>query len=30
MKITQGNGGWSASPVITDLNGELIDGIKYR
>jgi hypothetical protein len=30
MKITQGTGGWCASLVITDLNGEWIDGLKYK
>jgi hypothetical protein len=30
MKITQGTGGWSASLVITDRNGEWIDGLKYK
>jgi len=30
MKITQGIGGWAASLVITDLNHEVIDGLKYK
>jgi len=30
MKITQGIGGWGASLVITDPEGEPIEGLKYK
>ncbi len=30
MKITQGVGGWGASLVVTDLNHNLIDRLKYK
>ena len=30
MKVTQGVGGWGASLVITDLEGESLKGLKYK
>ena len=30
MKVTQGTGGWQASLVIVDLNGNPIDELKYK
>ncbi len=30
VKITHGVGGWAASLVITDPQGEIIDGLKYK
>jgi len=30
MKITQGSGGWQASLVIVDLNGDSINQLKYK
>ena len=29
LKVTQGEGGWSASLAICDMNRALIDGLKY-
>ena len=29
LKVTQGEGGWGASLVICDMEGALIDGLKY-
>jgi hypothetical protein len=30
LKLTQGIGGWALSLVVTDPEGEIIDGLKYK
>lgn len=30
MKISQGNGGWAASLVITDLEHDVVEGLKFK